>query len=334
MTDLIATPHRLAGNENPFPPLPGVLDRVVAAASSLNQYPDPTCARLVSALADRLAVDPAHLVVGAGSVGVAQQLVRALAGPGDEVVHAWRSFEAYPEVTELAHATPIPVPLDAEQAHDLDALAAAVTERTRVVFVCNPNNPTGTVVTRAALVRFLDRVPRTVVVVLDEAYLEFVRAEDPVDGVELYRDRPNVCVLRTFSKAYGLAGLRVGYLVAHQPVAAATRAAAVPFRVTDLAQEAAIASLDAGPALTARVEAITAERDRVHTALTDQGWTIPPSQANFVWLDLGPRTAGFAEACAAAALTVKAFPGEGARVSIGTPAANDAFLEVAARHLR
>ena len=218
-----------------------------------------------------------HLATGTGSVGVAQQLLQSTAGPGDEVVYAWRSFEAYPIIVQITGATPVQVPLTSARCTTWTRWPAAVTDRTRLIFVCNPNNPTGTVVRRAELERFLDRVPSDVLVVLDEAYREFIRDAGVPDGIELYRDRPNVCVLRTFSKAYGLAGLRVGFAVAHEPVAAALRKTAVPFGVSQLAQDAAVASLRAEEALLVRVEALVAERARVHAALLAQGWTVPPS---------------------------------------------------------
>ncbi|WP_445402699.1 histidinol-phosphate transaminase [Streptomyces sp. LE64] len=321
--------YKLSSNENPYPPLPGVLERVTAAAGAFNRYPDLAATELVNELAERFDVPVDHLATGTGSVGVAQQLVQATAGPGDEVLYAWRSFEAYPIITQVSGATSVQVPLTAEDVHDLDAMADAITERTRLVFVCNPNNPTGTVVRRAALERFLDRVPADVLVVLDEAYREFIRDPEVPDGVRLYRDRPNVCVLRTFSKAYGLAGLRVGFAVAHEPVAAALRKTAVPFGVSQLAQDAAVASLRAEDELLGRVGALVGERGRVHAALVEQGWTVPPSQANFVWLRLGDRAGDFAAACERAGVVVRPFAGEGVRISLGEPEANDLFLRAA-----
>lgn len=255
--------YKLSSNENPYPPLPGVMETVTAAAESFNRYPDLACTALVNELSDRFAVPASHIATGTGSVGVAQQLVQATAGPGDEVIYAWRSFEAYPIITRIGGAKPVEVPLTPGDVHDLDAMADAITDRTRLIFVCNPNNPTGTVVKRAELERFLDRVPRDVLVVLDEAYREFIRDPEVPDGVELYRKRPNVCVLRTFSKAYGLAGLRVGFAIAHEPVAEALRKTAVPFGVSQLAQEAAIASLRAEDALLGRVGSLVCERQRV-----------------------------------------------------------------------
>lgn len=302
----------------------------MAAAGSFNRYPDMACTGLMAELADRFSVPVDHLATGTGSVGVAQQLVQSTAGPGDEVIYAWRSFEAYPIVTQVSGATPVQVPLTSGEVHDLDAMLAAITERTRLIFVCNPNNPTGTVVRRAELESFLDRVPDDVLVVLDEAYREFIRDADVPDGIELYRDRPNVCVLRTFSKAYGLAGLRVGFAVAHPEVAAALRKTAVPFGVSQLAQEAAVASLRSEAALLERVDALVVERTRVYDALVAQGWTVPASEANFVWLRLGDRTTAFAEACERAGVVVRPFAGEGVRVTIGEEPAMDLFLEAAA----
>ncbi|GHH38380.1 histidinol-phosphate transaminase [Streptomyces candidus] len=323
------TAYKLSSNENPFPPLPGVMERAVEAAGGFNRYPDMACTGLMEELAARFGVPVSHLATGTGSVGVAQSLLQATSGPGDEVIYAWRSFEAYPIITQVSGATAVPVPLTDGDVHDLEAMAAAITERTRLIFVCNPNNPTGTVVRRAELERFLDRVPGDVLVVLDEAYREFIRDEQVPDGIELHRDRPNVAVLRTFSKAYGLAGLRVGFAVAHEPVAAALRKTAVPFGVSQIAQEAAVASLRSESALLERVDALVGERTRVYEALVGQGWTVPETQANFVWLRLGDRTTDFAAACDRAGVVVRPFAGEGVRVTIGETEANDLFLKAA-----
>jgi histidinol-phosphate aminotransferase len=216
-------------------------------------------------------------------------------------------------------------------------MAAAVTERTKVVIVCSPNNPTGTAVGREELQAFLDAVPPHVLVVLDEAYREFVRptaGQEAFDGVELQRERPNVVAMRTFAKAYGLAGLRVGYVVAGEEIAAAVRACALPFGVSSVAQAAAVASLEREPELFERVAAVVAERSRVVDALTRQGWRIPEAQGNFVWLPLGERTTAFAAAAEQAGVMVRPFAGEGVRVSIGEPAGNDVLLETAGAFLR
>ena len=321
--------YKLSSNENPYPPLPGVMERAIEAAGGFNRYPDMACTGLMNELAERFGVPVSHLATGTGSVGVAQSLLQATSGPGDEVIYAWRSFEAYPIITQVSGATAVPVPLTDGAVHDLDAMADAITERTRLIFVCNPNNPTGTVVRKAELERFLDRVPGDVLVVLDEAYREFIRDEQVPDGIELYRDRPNVAVLRTFSKAYGLAGLRVGFAVAHEPVAAALRKTAVPFGVSQIAQEAAVASLRSEDALLERVNALIGERTRVYEGLRGQGWTVPETQANFVWLPLGERTTDFAAACDRAGVVVRPFAGEGVRVTIGEVEANDLFLKAA-----
>jgi histidinol-phosphate aminotransferase len=321
--------YKLSSNENPYPPLPGVMETAIAAARGFNRYPDMACTGLLNELADRFAVPVTHLATGTGSVGVAQSLLQSTSGPGDEVIYAWRSFEAYPIITQISGAKAVQVPLTSGEVHDLDAMADAVTDRTRLIFVCNPNNPTGTVVRRAGLERFLDRVPSDVLVVLDEAYREFIRGAEAPDGLEIYRDRPNVAVLRTFSKAYGLAGLRVGFAVAHEPVAAALRKTAVPFGVTQLAQDAAVASLRAEDELLGRVGSLVAERGRVYEGLVEQGWTVPETQANFVWLRLGDRTLDFAAACEKAGVVVRPFAGEGVRVTIGECEANDLFLKTA-----
>lgn len=323
--------YKISSNENPYAPLPSVTAALQRAAGEINRYPDFASTELVAALADRFAVPPSHIAVGTGSVGVAQQIVQSTAGPGDEVVFAWRSFEAYPIITQISGATAVRVPLDVEERHDLPAMLAAITDRTRLVFVCTPNNPTGTAVRRDQLESFLDGVPSDVLVVLDEAYCEFVRDPDVPDGIEVYAGRPNVCVLRTFSKAYGLAALRVGFAVAHDPVADALRKTAVPFGVSTLAQVGAIASLAAEEELLARVETIVKDRDQMAAALGDQGWRVPPSEANFVWLRLGDRTDAFASACAAAGVVVRPFGAEGVRVTVGEPEAAERFLAVAAR---
>ncbi|MBA2891563.1 histidinol-phosphate transaminase [Nonomuraea soli] len=320
---------KLSSNESPDGPLPSVVQAIAEGATQINRYPDPAAVRLTEAIAAKLEVPAEHVALGAGSVTVAQELFATIAEPGAEVIYAWRSFEAYPLLADLAGVTSVRVPLDGED-HDLDAMAEAITDRTRMIFVCNPNNPTGTSIRRDKLVAFLDRVPQDVLVVLDEAYREYVRDEEVVDGLTLYRDRPNVCVLRTFSKAYGLAGLRVGYLIAHEPVAAAVRKVIVPFAINHLAQVAAVASLAAEDELLERVDLVVKERSRVRETLIAQGWEVPPTEANFVWLRLGDRTLDFAAACAAEGIAVRPFAGEGARVSIGAPAENDAFLAAAA----
>jgi histidinol-phosphate aminotransferase len=319
--------YKLSSNESPFGPLPSVTRVIAQAALDVNRYPDNGAAALTEAIAQRFAVPPEHVAVGCGSVGVTQQLLEAVGEPAAEVLYAWRSFEAYPTLVGLSSSAAVTVPLRDEK-HDLPAMAGAITSHTRLIFVCNPNNPTGTVVHGDELAAFLDRVPSDTLVVLDEAYTEYVRDPQVPDGMAVYRDHPNVAVLRTFSKAYGLAGLRVGFLVAHPPVAAAVRKTMLPFTVNALAQAAAVASLDAEAELLERVDGVVKERSRVRDELLAQGWSVPPAEANFVWLRLGEDTQDFAAACAQNGVAVRPFGAEGARISIGDHDANDAFLAV------
>jgi histidinol-phosphate aminotransferase len=325
---------KLASNEVSAGPLPSVVKAIAEAATGVNRYPDSGSVELTGRLADKLGVPADHIALGCGSVTLCQQLVQATCTENDEVLFAWRSFEAYPIVTHVAGARQIRVPLTSEHVHDLDAMAAAITPDTRMVFVCNPNNPTGTALRTEEIEAFIARVPRDVLVVLDEAYKEFVDDAHVPDGVELAKQQwaaghDNVAVLRTFSKAYGLAGLRVGYAVAPPVVAEALRKVYVPFSVNALAQVAAMASLDAEDELMVRCRAIVAERIRVRGELLALGYEVPESQANFVWLPLGERTAAFNEHCLAHKVVVRAFAGEGARVTIGEPDENDAFLAAA-----
>jgi histidinol-phosphate aminotransferase len=322
---------KLASNEMPFPPLDAVVRAVAEAAAGMNRYPDNAAQALTAKLADRFGVDPAGIAVGCGSVALCQQLIEATCVPGDEVLYPWRSFEAYPIITAVVGATSVQVPLTGE-AVDLEALADAVTERTRLIFVCSPNNPTGTVVDRSTLDAFLARVPERVLVVLDEAYREFVDDPASVDGITYARGRDNVVVLRTLSKAYGLAGLRVGFAVGSPEVAATLRKIGIPFAVNALAQAAALASLDAEDELLDRCRRIVTERTRVRASLLDTGFAVPATQANFVWLPLRERAGEFAAHCEQAKVIVRPFnhpDNGGVRASIGTPEQNDVFLAAA-----
>jgi histidinol-phosphate aminotransferase len=325
--------HKLSSNENPYPPLEPVREVIAEAAGRVNRYPDMYAGALVDAIAERHGVTPAHVVAGTGSVAVLGHVLQAFCDPGDQVVSAWRSFEAYPILVRLQGAEHVQVPLAAGARHDLPAMGAAVTDRTRAVVVCTPNNPTGPAVHHAELLDLLAAVPEHVPVVVDEAYVEFVRDPEVTDGNALLRDHPNVVLLRTFSKAYGLAGLRVGYCVAQPEVAAAVRTVATPFGVNELAQVAAVASLASSDALLARVDSVVAERDRLLTGLRAQGWDVPDAQGNFVWLATGERTVALAAHAAARGLLLRPFAGEGVRISVGTPEANDAVLALAAEWL-
>lgn len=321
--------YSLASNESPFPPSDAVLAAIATAAQQANRYPDPGNSALVSALADFLSVPAASIGLGTGSVALCQQAVTAAAGPGAEVVYAWRSFEAYPIITQAAGARAVAVPLDAGGRHDLAALAAAVTPRTRVLFLCSPNNPTGPALRHREVVDFLASVPRDLLVVLDEAYREYVTDAAAVDGLALVAAHPNVLLLRTLSKAYGLAGLRVGYGVGHPDLMARLRLVALPFGVSRVAEAAGVAVLAEPADMRWRAAAIVAERDRVVEALRAAGWRLPDAQGNFVWLPLGEVSEAFAAACAQRGFTVRAFPGDGVRVTVAEPDANNLFLATA-----
>ncbi len=323
--------YKLSSNENPYPPLPGVIARAVTATESMNRYPDMGVSALHEALAAKYAVGIEQIASGAGSVAVLYHLLQASCAEGDEVVYAWRSFEAYPIAVGLTGATGVQVPLDEKARHDLPAMLAAVTEQTKVVVVCTPNNPTGPSIHRAELEEFLAGVPAHVLVVIDEAYREFVTDPETPDAIEIARGRENVVVLRTFSKAYGMAGLRLGYAVGPAAVAEAIRKCALPFGVSSIAQAAALASLDSEQPLLERVAALVVERSRVAEALASQGWDLPGAQGNFVWFGLGDDTVAFAQACDEVGISVRPFAGDGARVTIGETAANDLLIEVAGK---
>ncbi|ASW88660.1 pyridoxal phosphate-dependent aminotransferase [Mycobacterium marseillense] len=321
---------KLASNETVYGPLPSVHAAIERAIAVVNRYPDNASVDLKAALAMHLdaAVAPEHIAVGSGSVTLCQQLVQITAAAGDEVMIGWRSFECYLPIIQVSGATTVPVPLT-DHTHDLDAMLAAITDRTRLIFVCNPNNPTSTVVDPDALARFVDAVPPHILIALDEAYVEYVRDGMLPNSLELALGHSNVVVLRTFSKAYGLAGLRVGYAVAHPDLITALDKVVMPFAVTNVAQAAAIASLEASDELMARTDALVVERTRVSDALREAGFELPPSQSNFVWLPLGSRTMDFTEQAADAHLVVRPFAAEGVRVTIGAPEENDALLRFA-----
>ncbi|MET8986865.1 histidinol-phosphate transaminase [Nonomuraea wenchangensis] len=326
---------KLSSNEMPFGPLPSVLDAIARAATTLNRYPDFHRLDLTEALAARHGVDPSQVVVDNGSGALLQVLASVIAGPGDEILYAWRAFESYPIVTTVAGATGVTVPLDDRHTHDLTAMAAAATDRTRMVVVCNPNNPTGTVVSRAELDRLLDALPDDVLVVLDEAYWDFVTDPDAPCGIDLVAERPNVAVLRTFSKAYGLAGLRVGYCVTRPETADLIRKSIVGFSVSTLAQAGALASLtpEAGVELKQRVAHVVEERARLTAELVRLGVPTVPSQANFVFMPMPDGPAMFT-AFEERGVILRAYGTDGLRVTVGTAEENDRFLTLAAELLR
>jgi histidinol-phosphate aminotransferase len=320
---------KLASNEVAGGPLPSVVKAIGDAAAEVHRYPDTGASDLTNRLAAKLGEPVERIAVGCGSVSLCQQMIQAFCTEQNSVVFPWRSFEAYPIVTQVVGAQQVRVPLTAGHALDLDAMAAAITPATRLVFVCTPNNPTGTLVRKQELNRFLDAVPQNVFVVLDEAYWEFVDDADAPDGLQITRERDNVAMLRTFSKAYGLAGLRIGYCVAPEHVTTALKKVYVPFSVNHIAQAAAIASLDAEDELFERVNVIKHERIRVRDELLALGYDVPETQANFVWLPLGERATEFNEHCLAHKVIVRAFAGDGVRVTTSTPEENDLFLAAA-----
>ncbi len=331
--------YKLSSNENPYPPLPGVLAAATQACADLNRYPDIAATALTEALAGRLGVAPERIAFGTGSVAVLFHLLNVLGRPGAEVVYAFRSFEAYPLATQLSGATGVPVPLTSAYEHDLDAMLAAMSPATVAVLLCTPNNPTGPALRQLEVEAFLDRVPDDVAVVVDEAYVEFVDDPAAVGGLSLL-DRPNVIVLRTFSKAYGLAGLRIGYCVASAELAGVIRAAANPFGVTTIAQAAALASLAAEDALRERVDELVMRRAAMLKSLRDLGHDIPDAQGNFLWLPSVGHTHRWTNAFVDAGVMVRPYvadapgalsPFDGIRITVGEPAANDLALEIATR---
>jgi histidinol-phosphate aminotransferase len=300
---------------------------VADAIAGVNRYPDDRSAALTDALAAHCGVDPAQVLLGAGSVDLCRLAFAATVDAGDEVVFAWPSFEMYPILAQQVGADAVRVPL-LDQRHDLGAIADAVTARTRLVFVCNPNNPTSTAVGRGAMTEFLQRVPEDCLVVIDEAYREFVTSADFPDGLDMLAAHDNVAVLRTFSKAYGLAALRVGYAIAHPRVIDGLRKVAMPFRVNGLAQVAALASLAAHDEMRARVDEVVAERGRLSRALRDLGLAIPQSEANFVWLDIPAQAAALGSFSERRGVVMRVFAGVGVRITVGTVEENDRVVAV------
>jgi histidinol-phosphate aminotransferase len=321
---------KIASNETVYGPLPSVRAAIERATDDINRYPDNGYIELKDHLAKHVNFAPEHISVGCGSVSLCQQLIQITSSVGDEVLYGWRSFEIYPLQVRTAGATPVQVPLT-DYTFDLDAMLAAITDRTRLIFVCNPNNPTSTVVDPDALARFVEAVPPHILIALDEAYVEYIRDDMLPDSFGLVRAHSNVVVLRTFSKAYGLAGLRIGYAVGDPDIVTALGKVYVPFTATSISQAAAIASLDAADELLARTDAVVAERGRVTAALRDAGYTVPPSQANFVWLPLPRRAQEFAQAAANSRIIVRPYGQDGVRVTVAAPDENDAFIDFARR---
>jgi histidinol-phosphate aminotransferase len=325
---------KLSSNENPFPPLPGVMEATAAAMAQMNRYPDIANTELTREVSSHLGVAAEQLAFGTGSVAVLYHLLQATCEAGDEVIYAWRSFEAYPIAVPVTGATSIPVPLGPDAVHDLDAMQRAVTPATKAILLCTPNNPTGPALQHQQVIDFVDSVPDHIMIVLDEAYVEFVTDPEGLRGLEAMAGRENLVVLRSFSKAYGLAGFRVGYCVAHADLAAAVRAVSLPFGVSIAAQAAVIASLEAEPLLLDRVADLVKARDALAVGLRDLGFDVPDAQGNFVWLRGGSLTEAYAASFASAGVMVRPFVSggdwDGLRITVGEPAANARVLEIAA----
>ncbi|QGU03528.1 histidinol-phosphate transaminase [Corynebacterium comes] len=311
---------KLSSNEVTTTPLPAAVRAMAEAAAGANRYPDMFATDVKQALAENLGLEANQIAVGCGSSALCQQLVQITATPGDEVIFPWRSFEAYPIFARVVGATPVAVPLLHDGRHDLDAMADAISERTRLIFLCSPNNPSGTVITQGEFDEFMAKVPADVVVGLDEAYFEYNRAEDTVVATEAINRYPNVVGLRTFSKAYGLAGVRIGYAFGSPELISALDKMAIPFGVSSVAQAGALASLDAADELLERTEETVVQRDRVADALGARR-----SEANFIWLP-GVDSTDVAERLAAQGVLVRAFP-EGVRITVTTRAETDQLLE-------
>ena len=277
----------LASNESPDPPIPAVAEAIQRAIPTLNRYPDPSGTRLRRALSDRYGIPMERIALGNGSCDVLLAAGEALLEPGAEVVYAWPSFSVYPHLAAASGARAIQVPLTEDHAHDLDAIAAEVTAATRLVIVCNPNNPTSTAVPFDAIAAFLERVPRHVAVILDEAYCEFNLLDDPDATLDLLPRFPNLVLLRTFSKVYGLCGLRVGFGLCGGPeFKQAVDQVRQPFFCNSLAQAAALEALRHQDEVAERVERTIAARLQVDAGLRDLGLDPAESQANFAWFDL------------------------------------------------
>ncbi|MFP1699713.1 histidinol-phosphate transaminase [Gardnerella piotii] len=323
--------YKISSNENPFEPLESVKSAISSRALGvINRYPNMRGTEVVEELAKKFNVTPDEVVLGCGSTEVIMQLVNLVAGPGDEVIYPWRSFEAYPIIVTGAGATSVKIPNRADGSHDVDAMIDAINERTRLVILNNPNNPTSASLSDEEARRVLDAVPSNVLVLIDEAYVQFNNAKGTADGMQLYREYPNVVVAQTFSKAYGLAGLRIGYAIANAQVVEGMRKVAVPFGVSQIAQVAALASLEneALVEMRNRVDALVKERNRVVSGLREQGWNVVEPYANFFWMPFGEDTERANQRFVDAGLSVRAFAGEGIRITIAETEANDRVLKV------
>ena len=319
---------KLASNENPLGPSPKALAALQASVGEVFRYPDGASFALREALARQLGVTPDQLVFGCGGDEILELLAKTLLRPGVEVVYGWPSFAMYPIVTRGMGATPVEVPLNEDFTYDLDAIIAAITDRTRMVVLCNPNNPTGTSYGAVEFDRFLDALPDDVVLLVDEAYYEYVRREDFPETVELTRTRPGTIVLRTFSKIYGLAGLRIGYGICDRELASYLERARHPFNVNRLAEIAALAALGDAE----HVERTRALNDAGARYLTDAleglGCRVWPTDANYLLVEIGPE---YYEKLLRKGIIVRPMRGFGLdahlRISIGTASENERLVK-------
>jgi histidinol-phosphate aminotransferase len=328
---------QLASNESPYPPIPAVVEAITKALGGLNRYPDPTNAALRRRLSDVHGVPANRIAIGNGSCDILLAAGEALLEPGAELVYAWPSFSVYPHLAAASGARAIQVPLTADHRHDLAAMRTEITAATRLVLVCNPNNPSSTALPLDEIADFIDSVPRHVAVILDEAYVEFNVLQDPGDSVDLLERHPNLALLRTFSKVYGLCGLRVGYaLCGSEAFRTAVDQVRQPFFCNAAAQAAALEALNHADEVTRRVERNLAERIALEEALRGLGLAVAESQANFVWVDLGEdrSEADVMRGLSERGILVRAGGALGRagslRVTVGTAADNERFVEALA----
>jgi histidinol-phosphate aminotransferase len=322
---------KLASNETPFAPHPQVLEAVEAQLRTLNRYPDPEKSVLRRRLSDRTGVAAGRIAIGNGSCELLLSAAEAMLEPGAEVVYAWPSFSIYPHLAAMSGARAVTVPLNDAAEHDLDAMAREVTAATRMVIVCNPNNPTATALPPAAIDELVGSLPRSVAVILDEAYVEFSTLQDPDESIGLLDKHPNLILLRTFSKVYGLCGLRAGYALGSEEFRLAVDRVRQPFSVNALAQAAATEALNHVDEVERRVEQTAIERLHVESELEERGLESTDSQANFSWVSLGERDEDeVVDGLARLGVIVRAGRalGQGGwmRVTYGTRHENDRFL--------
>lgn len=321
------TSYKLSANENHLEPLPQVREAMVAASTNPNIYPDPGVFELTEAMADFLGLEPEQVVFGAGGSEILSACFEITAGPGANIVYPWPSFEMYRQVGVMSGAENRQIPLTEDFRHDFDAMVDAIDDDTTLVVLCSPNNPTGPAIREDEFRSFMDRVPSDLLVVLDQAYLEFITSEGTVDAIAALKDCPNLIIMRTFSKAHGLAGLRVGYGIAHPDVILEMRKSIAPFSVTTISQAAALASLRAAGEVDVRAKTIAASRDKLVDDLRGLGLNVPSSDANYVWIPLGDKSDEFEKVCMDSGLAVRNLR-SGIRVSIGPDEAMERLVDV------